>query len=63
MEVFNDPKYLFLHDKYLNFNWIEIMGRTIEVLADDLVELAEKNGMNNHELPTKIDNELKELRD
>lgn len=37
MDIYNDEKYDFLHGQKLTFDWIEKKGRTIEVLADDLV--------------------------
>lgn len=61
MEVFNNEEYTFLHGQSLTFDWIEKEGRIIEVLADDLVELAVKKGLDKHEVPEAIDNELKEL--
>lgn len=54
MEYFNDPEFIFLHGKKLDFNWIEKEGHHIEVLADDLTELALKNCMDNHEPEPEI---------
>jgi len=50
MQVFNDPKYLFLYDQKLTFDWIEKYGLNIELVADDLVALAIKYGFDNHEI-------------
>mmetsp|Transcript_65620 Transcript_65620/g.90772 ORF Transcript_65620/g.90772 Transcript_65620/m.90772 type:complete len:80 (-) Transcript_65620:287-526(-) len=53
MQVFNDPKYLFLHDQKLTFDWMEKYGLNIELVADDLVDLAVKFGFDNHEIDQK----------
>lgn len=59
MEVFNDEKFLYLHNATLDFDWISKHGKKIEVIANDLILLALKNGMMDH----SIDEDLKSRLD
>eukprot|EP00352_Strombidinopsis_acuminata_P001095 CAMPEP_0176343240 /NCGR_PEP_ID=MMETSP0126-20121128/3801_1 /TAXON_ID=141414 ORGANISM="Strombidinopsis acuminatum, Strain SPMC142" /NCGR_SAMPLE_ID=MMETSP0126 /ASSEMBLY_ACC=CAM_ASM_000229 /LENGTH=80 /DNA_ID=CAMNT_0017689101 /DNA_START=204 /DNA_END=446 /DNA_ORIENTATION=- len=62
MKVYSHPDYQFLHDqKNLSFDWMEKQGRNIEVVADDLIELAKKNGFDNHRVPEEVNTEMKEM--
>lgn len=63
MGVFNDPKFLYLHNAKLDFNWIAKQGKKIEILANDLIFLGLKMNMIDHSVDPVLKSRLSKLMD